>query len=606
MANENEKNPYDEFMEEYLKDSVNGYAKDQLLDAAQNYLLDKGFGAAQTEAAVLFITNGGRGVDFSGFLDVEPDSPFAAKLASMDVAKTYSYLTTVLTYANIMLDLCDNLSDIEDYRNPQSGKLNSAGEKKLRGALNNFIDLTTNLLDFVPGGFIYSIPLSALKGEIDKAIDLGNKWNDRTSMLLFITDYDLDGSPGWEDLYNGDYENGPSLDEMDEVFNEVGYVPDAMEDYIEWRIKYEFEEELRKNYIDPDYYYRQMEELTPKWYDKLWSNIKEGGGKWIGFWDGGGEALYDITHASEDSEGIIKDFFNAVKENRAAKEKEAELKGLSSKPTNGDDYIMGSDKVDEVYALGGNDHIHSLGGDDYIDGGNGDDWLYGGDGDDTIYGNDGNDILDGGVGNDILNGGNGTDTYIFAKGYGNDTINEWGSDHSIVKLTDINSDEVTITDQWGSNLVVSINGTEDTLIISNFKWGQATYSFEFADGAIASVNKDTWKLEFSKLPDIPETSEDDLVQENAGILNELYVGDSLTSDLLTETNSTVISDISDSVPVTDESDEAADQTDIQVMILAENMSAFADEDNVFDNTDVLAPTDDMSVMNQLLVSSQVQ
>lgn len=35
----------------------------------------------------------------------------------------------------------------------------------------------------------------------------------------------------------------------------------------------------------------------------------------------------------------------------------------------------------------------------------------------------------------ILNGGNGTDTYIFAKGYGNDTINEWGSDHSIVKTT---------------------------------------------------------------------------------------------------------------------------------------------------------------------------
>lgn len=266
--------------------------------------------------------------------------------------------------------------------------------------------------------------------------------------------------------------------------------------------------------------------------------------------------------------------------------------------TDGDDWL--------AIQNGDNGIIHGGAGNDGLSGGSGNDELYGEDDDDTLYGNDGNDILDGGTGNDTLCGGNGTDTYIFAKGYGNDTINEWGSDHSIVKLTDVNSDEVTITDQWGSNLVVSINGTEDTLIISNFKWGQATYSFEFADGAIASINKDTWELEFSKMPDIPETNEDELVQENADILSEIYADDSLTSDILTETDSTVISDISDSVSVTDESDEVADQTDIQVMILTENMSAFADEDNVFDNADVLNSTDDMSMMNQLLVGSQVQ
>ena len=265
--------------------------------------------------------------------------------------------------------------------------------------------------------------------------------------------------------------------------------------------------------------------------------------------------------------------------------------------TDGDDWL--------AIQNGDNGIIHGGAGNDGLSGGSGNDELYGEFGDDTLYGNDGNDILDGGTGNDTLCGGNGTDTYIFAKGYGNDTINEWGSDHSIVKLTDINSDEVTITDQWGSNLVVSINETEDTLIISNFKWGQATYSFEFADGAIASVNKDTWELEFSKLPDIPEISEDELVQDNADILNELYADDSLTSDILTETDSTVISDISDSVSVNEDSDEVADKTDIQVMILTENMSAFSDEDNVFDNADVLNSTVDMSMMNQLLVGSQV-
>lgn len=63
------------------------------------------------------------------------------------------------------------------------------------------------------------------------------------------------------------------------------------------------------------------------------------------------------------------------------------------------------------------------------------------------------------------------------------------------------------------------------------------------------INKDTWELEFSKLPDMPETNEDDLVQENA--------------------------DISDNVSVNKDSDEIADQTDIQVMILTGNMAAFA-------------------------------
>ncbi len=177
--------------------------------------------------------------------------------------------------------------------------------------------------------------------------------------------------------------------------------------------------------------------------------------------------------------------------------------------------IYGTDSDDWLAIQNGdNGIIHGGAGNDGLSGGSGNDELYGEDGDDILYGNDGNDILDGGLGNDILNGGNGMDTYIFAKGYGNDIINEWGNDSSIVKLNDINSDEVTITDQWGSNLVVSINGTEDTLIISNFKWGQDTYTFEFADGAIATVNKYTWELEFIKLPDpIEGDAESDLIEQ---------------------------------------------------------------------------------------------
>ena len=148
--------------------------------------------------------------------------------------------------------------------------------------------------------------------------------------------------------------------------------------------------------------------------------------------------------------------------------------------------------------------IHAGAGNDGLNGNSGNDELYGEDGNDTINGNDGNDTLDGGAGNDTLNGGNGEDTYLFAKGYAIDTINEWGNDHNIVNLTDIRSDEITTSDQWGSNLLISVIDTDDVLTISNFKWGQATYTFKFSDGAEGYVDNDTWQLVLTKQPDAIE------------------------------------------------------------------------------------------------------
>ena len=231
--------------------------------------------------------------------------------------------------------------------------------------------------------------------------------------------------------------------------------------------------------------------------------------------------------------------------------------------------------------------------------------MYGGSGIDNLYGNDGDDILDGGADVDSLNGGNGTDTYIFAKGYGNDTVNEWSNDVTVIRLTDIRSDEITLNSQSENDLVISVDGTSDMLTISNYRWSQGNFTFEFADGAVATVNKDTWTPEFSKLPDIPEVSEDEIAQSNADLLSNIYADDSISSDLFTEADSTVISDVSDSVSVVDENEEIADQTDIQVMILTENMSAFSNDDNISDSTNI-TDINDTAVMNQLLVGSQVQ
>lgn len=176
--------------------------------------------------------------------------------------------------------------------------------------------------------------------------------------------------------------------------------------------------------------------------------------------------------------------------------------------------IVGTDGNDWL-AIQNSDNgtIHARAGNDGLSGGSGNDELYGEAGEDTLYGNDGNDVLDGGTGNDTLCGGNGEDTYVFARGYEQDTINEWGNDHSIVKLTDINSDEITVSDQWGSNLLIAVNDTDDVLTISNFKWGQASYTFKFADGAEGYVDKETWQLVLTKEPDVVDEEIDQEVDE---------------------------------------------------------------------------------------------
>jgi len=76
----------------------------------------------------------------------------------------------------------------------------------------------------------------------------------------------------------------------------------------------------------------------------------------------------------------------------------------------------------------GNDSLNSIeniigsSGNDTIIMGGGVNVINGGGGADTINAGGGNDIITGGAGNDNLNGGAGNDTFIFASGFGADTI----------------------------------------------------------------------------------------------------------------------------------------------------------------------------------------
>ncbi|WP_181259230.1 calcium-binding protein [Pseudoduganella armeniaca] len=169
---------------------------------------------------------------------------------------------------------------------------------------------------------------------------------------------------------------------------------------------------------------------------------------------------------------------------------------------------VGSDAADNITGYnGGPNRIQSGLGNDTVNGGDGADRVDGGDGSDSLVGNAGNDtllggagsdslngsagddVLDGGLGNDTLDGSSGNDTFVFAKGFGSDTLmqNDSTSVRSdIVKFTDLNSTDVTGFERVGSDLVTRF-ASGDQLTLKNYYYSDGYWEYkvnqiQFADG----------------------------------------------------------------------------------------------------------------------------
>jgi Ca2+-binding RTX toxin-like protein len=100
--------------------------------------------------------------------------------------------------------------------------------------------------------------------------------------------------------------------------------------------------------------------------------------------------------------------------------------------TSGDDRIVGSARMNTIYAEDGNDRVLGRAGDDALKGGDGRDEVYGQDGNDRVKGGAGMDEVHGGPGDDLVRGGtperpndgvrdildcgDGTDTVYFVEG----------------------------------------------------------------------------------------------------------------------------------------------------------------------------------------------
>ena len=111
---------------------------------------------------------------------------------------------------------------------------------------------------------------------------------------------------------------------------------------------------------------------------------------------------------------------------------------------------------------------------------------------DSIHGTDYDETLDGGAGDDLLQGGNGDDTYIFGRGYGQDTISDYETDFFLTGKGDrilFNSDtaaaDVDVLRTSGEGIALSVRGTSDVITITDAYhytvFGPKPYEIEYVE-----------------------------------------------------------------------------------------------------------------------------
>jgi len=121
---------------------------------------------------------------------------------------------------------------------------------------------------------------------------------------------------------------------------------------------------------------------------------------------------------------------------------------------------------DVAKALAEGSILNTIEGNDTLLGNNGNDVLNAGSGDDVIHAGQGNDILDAGTGVDFSNGQAGNDTYIFGRGYGQDSV----QDHAQTSYETYGyvTDPTTSQSYWGLKTAYrTVNGGEDSIEFAN-------------------------------------------------------------------------------------------------------------------------------------------
>jgi Ca2+-binding RTX toxin-like protein len=153
--------------------------------------------------------------------------------------------------------------------------------------------------------------------------------------------------------------------------------------------------------------------------------------------------------------------------------------------------LIGNQGTNTIRGLGGDDLIEGIGWGDVLDGGAGNDRIYG---DGSLFGGAGNDYLrssdnstfTGGTGNDELIGNGRFDTYIFARGDGQDLVRDYSSttDYSgnpansldTIKFTgDLVAGDILLS-RTVDDLVAIVAGSNDSVTVQQHFIADTTYT----------------------------------------------------------------------------------------------------------------------------------
>lgn len=299
----------EEFVNEYLEKPLESYGKKQISQCVQDFLVQKGYGKTQVQATVEYVTHTGYGANLEQFVIKEGNSKFAAKLASINVAKTYSYYAQISSIAKPVESLYENLSKLESCKT-EEGNYTKAGQELLETSLYSFLDISGKLVNYTPGGFLYTKTISEMVPIIKNGVAVIKSETNEIAFNSFMSeniDYCIKSVNA---LANGDWENGPTLEELEEIYNNCSGT-EIFDEYLEWRIQYEFEQELIKNGVDIEDYYEMMAELNAE--PPFWEKARDFIGDLIeevnDYWETFVEAMhkkYDCSEPIDKTDEIIE------------------------------------------------------------------------------------------------------------------------------------------------------------------------------------------------------------------------------------------------------------------------------------------------------------
>lgn len=178
-----------------------------------------------------------------------------------------------------------------------------------------------------------------------------------------------------------------------------------------------------------------------------------------------------IEYEDEGIDTVLSDITYQLKDN---------VENLTLIGDRADTRALGNNISNIIIANSVNNELKGFGGNDY---------LYGGAGNDTLYGGANDDTLVGGTGDDFLSGSTGSDIFVFNKGDGIDTVQEYaGSDDTILLGDDISKDTIAIYkdnedliidygDNLGTDRITVLNqcGTDSSKYVERVQLNDGSY-----------------------------------------------------------------------------------------------------------------------------------